>query len=197
MSYPQNNGQSPMGQQGGGMMPPPPMGQQGGGMMPPPPMGQQGGGMMPPPPMGQQGGGMMPPPPMGQQDPIVPIGSFGRDRGFKTTIKIPSHNLKFDENYFLQLLAGSISLSKDEKKRIIESIPKLSQYQIDELIKIFEEEKRKFSELDVKHKEQLRALEAKHAAEWEALEMEQEQNSAQGEETAAVDDIRKSLGIDE
>jgi len=149
------------------------------------------------PPQGMPGGFMPPPPPppVIEEAPVVPIGSFGRDDAFQTKMRIPAHSLQFNENRFLQLLAGSISLSKDEKKRIIESVPKLSQYQIDELIKIFEEEKRKFSELDVKHKEQLRALEAKHAAEWEALEMEQEQNAQQGAEDQAAEDIRKSLGL--
>ncbi|MBT4937305.1 hypothetical protein HON22_05295 [Candidatus Peregrinibacteria bacterium] len=200
MNDPQN--QDPNAATGGqntGMPPPPPgqgtqgMGNPSGGAMNPPVPGQQmpyqqhpGAGMPPPPP----GQGVQAPPP-----PVVPIGSFGRDDAFSTTIVLPKHNLQFDEQYFLKLLAGSISLSKDEKKRIIESIPKLSQYQIDELIKIFEEEKRKFSELDTKHKEQLGALETKHSSEWEALEMEYQQNSQQGEEDTAAADIRKSLGL--
>ena len=163
------------------------------------------GGGMPPPPPGQgnpMAGGGMPPPPPGQMPveaapPVVPIGSFGRDDGFSTTIVLPKHELKFDENNFLKLLAGSISLSKEEKKRIIDTVSKLSQYQIDELVKIFEEEQRKFSELDTKHKEQLQVLEQKHAAEWSALELEYQQSQAQGEEDSAADDIRKSLGLEE
>jgi len=178
MTPPSGMGQS-------GMTPPPGMGQA--GMTPPLGMGQS--GMTPPPGMGQPG---MPP---GQQQPVTPIGSFGINGSFQSKIQIPKHELKFDEQYFLKLLAGSISLSKDEKKRIIESIPKLSQYQIDELIKIFEEEKRKFSQLDVKHKEQLRALEKKSASEWDSLEMAQEQGDVEDKENAAADDIRKSLGI--
>lgn len=126
---------------------------------------------------------------------INPIGNFGRSNDFHSSIQIPAHQLSFDEQHFLRLLAGSISLSRVEKKRIIESIPKLSQYQIDELINIFEEEKKKFAALDVKHQEQLKALEAKHSQEWEALEMEYEQGEQQEEESAAVEDIKKSLGI--
>lgn len=127
--------------------------------------------------------------------PVVPIGNFGKDDKFQSNLKIPAHNLNFDEAYFLRLLAGSISLTKDEKKRIIQAIPKLTQYQIDELIKILEEEKRKFSELDVKHKEQLQQLEAKHAREWEELEMGEEQTEKAEEDQAQADDIRKSLGL--
>ncbi len=113
-------------------------------------------------------------PPMPPQPEVVtePIGSFGVSKEFKTRIKIPTHALKFNENQFLKLMAGSISLSKDEKKRIIEAVPRLTQFQVDELIRILTEEKDKFSALDVKHKEQLRGLEGKHAQEWDDLETE-------------------------
>ena len=129
------------------------------------------------------------------QKPVVPIGSFGKNNHFATKVKIPAHNLNFDEIYFLRLLAGSISLTKDEKKRIILSIPKLSQFQIDELIKILDEEKRKFSELDIKHKDQLKKLEDKHAQEWEQLEMNEEQEEKAEIDESQADDIRKSLGL--
>ena len=130
-----------------------------------------------------------------EQKPVVPIGNFGKDNSFAAKVKIPGNALNFDEEYFLRLLAGSISLTKDEKKRIIQAIPKLSQFQIDELIKILEEEKRKFSELDVKHKEQLQKLEQKHAQEWDQLEMDEEQDEKAGEDESEADDIRKSLGL--
>ncbi|PCI24810.1 hypothetical protein COB57_03510 [Candidatus Peregrinibacteria bacterium] len=130
-----------------------------------------------------------------EETPIVPIGNFGKKSGFTTTITLPTHSLDFDENLFLTLLAGSISLNRAEKKQIIMSLPKLSQFQIDELIKIFQEEKRKFSELDVKHKEQLKKLENKHSAEWESIEMEMQQTQVSDEENTEADDIRKSLGI--
>lgn len=129
------------------------------------------------------------------EQPIKPIGSFGRDGNFTTRIKIPTHSLNFDEKNFLRLLAGSISLTKDEKKRIILAVPKLTQFQIDELIKILEEEKRKFSELDVKHEEQLRKLEEKHIQEWEQLELEEEKVEKASEDQSQADDIRKSLGL--
>jgi hypothetical protein len=55
----------------------------------------------------------------------------GDDHSFIKTIPIPPHPAtQFDEKKFLELLAGSISLTKTEKQRIISSIPKLSQYQI-------------------------------------------------------------------
>ena len=61
---------------------------------------------------------------------------------FKTTIVIPPHSISFDENKFLNLLAGSISLTKDEKKKIIDSIPKLRQDQVDELMRILKKKEK-------------------------------------------------------
>ncbi|MBD3270333.1 hypothetical protein GF376_02305 [Candidatus Peregrinibacteria bacterium] len=110
-------------------------------------------------------------------------------------VQIPENNLNFDEQYFLRLLAGSISLSKDEKKRIIESIPKLKQEQIDELIKIFEEEKFKFSQLSKKHVPQLEKLAKQHYQDWIDLETEVVQTEKKREDEDKADEIRKSLGL--
>jgi len=149
----------------------------------------------PPPGYGYPPAGYPPPPPMEEQV-TTPIGSFGRDeKTFKTTIKIPAHSLTFDENKFLRLLAGSISLTKDEKRRIIEAVPRLSQYQIDELIKILDEEKNKFSALDVKHKEQLNSLQKKHADDWGDLELEMAAPEKQQAEDDQAKKLRESLGL--
>jgi len=111
------------------------------------------------------------------------------------TYKIPAHSLQFDEQIFLHLLAGSISLSKDEKKRIIESVPKLRQTQVDELMRIFEEERRKFAELSTKHVDQLKKLEQQHFAEWQDLEVEQKASERKNQDQAQADEIRKKLGL--
>ncbi len=116
-------------------------------------------------------------------------------KDFKTTIKVPAHNLNFDENYFIKLLAGSISLTKDEKKRIVDSIPKLRQEQVDELVKILEEEKAKFIELSPKHAAQLKKLEDEHKQDWKDIELMYEQESRSKEDQGQVDDIKKQLGI--
>ncbi|MBF0378420.1 MAG: SUMF1/EgtB/PvdO family nonheme iron enzyme [Desulfamplus sp.] len=72
---------------------------------------------------------------------------------------IPSHlNTAFDEEEFLTYLEGSISLIVAEKQRIVNSIPDLSQFQIDELLKILYEERRKFMGLDKVHEPQLNAI---------------------------------------
>lgn len=53
----------------------------------------------------------------------------------------------FDEKAFIDLLEHSLSLSTFEKKRVIDAIPTLSQFQIDELIKVFEDERVEFRKL--------------------------------------------------
>ena len=111
-------------------------------------------------------------------------------------IAVPAHpDTQFDEQQFLFFLRGSISLTRDEKWRIIKAIPKLSQFQVDELQKILEEEKRKFSELSPKHLSQLMKLEQKHAEDWRDLQSVSVQEGAKQQEQAAADDIRKQLGL--
>lgn len=110
-------------------------------------------------------------------------------------VKCPPHDLKFDENYFLKMLAGSISLTKEEKRKIIESVSKLSQFQVDELIKILDEERKKFRELDEKHLDQLMHLEQKHLKDWEDLEMLWKSKGQKEEESNQADEIRKQLGL--
>lgn len=143
---------------------------------------------MPPPPMWAWG-------PPQDEGPVVPIWEFWRDPTFKSNIKLPEHSTKVDEQLFLRLLSWSISLTIDEKKKIIENFWSLSQFQVDELIKIFEEERSKFSALDVKHREQLRALERQHAISWDAYEWESQQKVQSNVEDAQAEDIRKSLGL--
>ena len=103
--------------------------------------------------------------------------------------------MQFDEQYFLHLLAGSISLTRDEKVRIVDSIPKLKQSQVDELIRIFEEERKKFAELPAKHAEQLKKLEAQHYSDWMDIELKQKQSGKKSEDEAKAEAIRKQLGL--
>ncbi len=113
----------------------------------------------------------------------------------KLTVTVPAHTLKFDEEYFIRLLAGSISLSKDEKKKIIESIPKLKQSQVDELIRIFEEEKQKFAALSKKHVPQLEKLAQQHFDEWMDLENDFQLSTKKQADQGKADEIRKNLGL--
>lgn len=180
---------------------------------PPPPPAQQGAGgaqgddpAAPPQDMGPP-----PPPPgtvatkeMGYDDEDLRVlGEVGDYRfGSETStlnnhnVVIPDHpNTSFDEQQFLTLLRGSISLTRDEKWRIIQAVPKLSQFQVDELQKILEEERRKFSELSPKHLLQLMKLEKRHAQDWRDLQGITEQQSVKQEDQAQADEIRKQLGL--
>ena len=193
------------GQMGGGMpTPPPSMGGQwpmGGGMpTPPPTMGNQGqmGGMpTPPPTMGGQWpmGGGMPTPPRQEEDKTPANFQLGKLFTNRLNVPVGEHILNFDEQRFINLLAGSISLSKAEKKRIIDSIPKLKQEQIDELIRIFEEERFKFSQLSKKHVPQLEKLAIQHHADWVSLEDDYNHANVQKEDDAKAAEIRKNLGL--
>lgn len=186
--------------------PPPPPPQQGAGAQGAQ-AGQQGGGPPPPPPDTGP-----PPPPVGVQatkemgyddEDIKILGQVGNYRFGSISVTltndkvaVPGHpETKFDEQLFLTLLRGSISLTRDEKWRIIQAIPKLSQFQIDELQKILEEEKRKFSELSPKHLLQLQRLEQKHSEDWKDLQSIVVQQGARQEEQNQAEAIRKQLGL--
>ncbi len=107
---------------------------------------------------------------------------------------IPPHpNTTFDEKYFLTLLEGSISLNLEEKQRVIDAIPRLSIEQINELIKIFEEEKIKFAELEEKYGDDVAKLKAEREKEFEVAENKKEEMSASEDEAAEAEALRKQL----
>ena len=127
---------------------------------------------------------------------VANAGNQQQIQDFIAGVTIPPHpNTKFDEKNFVELLAGSISLTMTEKKRIIEAIPQLSQFQIDELMKIFEEEKAKFSELEKKHAEQVKELEKQHKGTPEDQKAKAEEEAAKKKEEEEAEDIKKSLGL--
>lgn len=127
---------------------------------------------------------------------IANAGNQQQQQQFIASVKIPAHpNTTFNEQEFVQLLAGSISLTVNEKYRIVQAIPQLSQFQIDELMKIFREEQQKFAELEKKHAEQVAELEKQHAGNPEELQAKAEEDRRAQEEQAKADAIRKNLGL--
>ena len=74
-------------------------------------------------------------------------------------------------------------MDKDQKAGLITAIGKLSQQQVDELIRILKEERQKFSDVarDPSQKAQLRPLEAKAASAWATLEAEMGGTGPEGE----------------
>ncbi len=111
-------------------------------------------------------------------------------------ITIPAHpETTFDEQLFLMLLRGSISLTRDEKWRILQAVPRLSQFQVDELQKILDEERKKFGELSPKHLLQLQKLEVRHVEDWRDLQGVSQQQAVQQQDQSEADAIRKQLGL--
>jgi len=73
-------------------------------------------------------------------------------------IKLHLPIVEVNEVEFLDLLKNSLSLSFSEKKRVIDAVPTLSQFQFDELKKVFVEERAKFRELATEHPEDIKKL---------------------------------------
>ena len=105
----------------------------------------------------------------------------------------------FDEKVFMDLLEHSLSLSTFEKKRVVDAIPTLSQFQIDELIKVFEDERVEFRKLMPTEGNIIKWLVIKAQNEWEQLKdvyiEEDKSNSKAQEDAQKVEEMRKSLGL--
>ena len=110
-----------------------------------------------------------------------------------------SDEVEFDIENFLDLLKFSLSLNTMEKKRVIDAVPTLSQFQIDELTKVFTEEREKFKELAKEHPEDIKKLVAKQQSEWIELgdlyKSEEENKSIEDENQEKIDDIKAGLGL--
>ena len=76
---------------------------------------------------------------------------------------------EFTEVHFIDLLEQSLSLSVAEKKRVVDAIPTLSQFQVDELHKVFEDEREEFKKLLAKEGEVIRDLVIKAKEGWDQL----------------------------
>jgi methyl coenzyme M reductase alpha subunit len=81
-------------------------------------------------------------------------------------IKKHLEDVNVEEEKFLDLLKHSLSLNTMEKKRVVDAVPTLSQFQFDELTKVFTEEREKFRELAKEHPEDIKKLLKKQQSEW-------------------------------
>lgn len=81
-----------------------------------------------------------------------------KELGSFAGIRLPENRLQIDEEAFLRLLAGCVSLMKTEKRKIIEAIPRMSQCQVDELMALMAAEL-----------EEIRRREARRGEEWERV----------------------------
>lgn len=114
-------------------------------------------------------------------------------------LDLHAEEVTVDTTEFLDLLKHSLSLNTMEKKRVIDAAATLSQFQFDELTKVFVEEREKFRELAKEHPEDIKKLLVKQQNEWNELgeiyEREQEQKAQQSEEADKIDDIKAGLGL--
>ncbi len=105
----------------------------------------------------------------------------------------------FSEDNFMDLLEHSLSLSTFEKKRVIDAIPTLSQFQIDELVKVFEDERVEFRKLMPTEWEIIKWLVVKAQNEWEQLKdiyaEEEKANAKANEDSVKAEELKKSLGL--
>jgi len=110
-----------------------------------------------------------------------------------------SKNVKVDEKDFVDLLKHSLSLNTMEKKRVIDAVPTLSQFQFDELSKVFTEEREKFKKLAKEHPGDIKKLVVKQQREWlelwELFFSAKENNAIEEENKNKIDDIKAWLGL--
>ena len=141
-----------------------------------------------------QGGQPLPvsPQPQIPQDPNARVGQL-KTRGGHIFVIPPHPNTTFDEEHFLTLLEGSISLTMEEKQRVIDAIPQLRIEQINELISIFEEEKQKFSELESEFADDVQRLKQEREKEIEVTQVKKEEESEDEDAKAEAEALRRSL----
>ena len=110
-----------------------------------------------------------------------------------------SESVSVNPEEFSDLLKHSLSLNTMEKKRVVDAVPTLSQFQFDELTKVFVEERVKFKELAKQHPEDIKKLLAKQQSEWLQLgdlyRSEAVNKGKQDEDKKKEEEIKKSLGL--
>ncbi len=87
----------------------------------------------------------------------------------KESVAFSSH-VFVDEVLFFALLKCSLSLSVAEKSRVLRSLPVLSQFQVDELIRVFISERKEFVELIETEGSIIEGLIVKALTEWQTIE---------------------------
>ncbi|MCP4153580.1 MAG: ParA family protein, partial [bacterium] len=99
----------------------------------------------------------------------IPWNALCPKKSWKELISQPPKEIEFDFQVFFSLLASSISLSMDEKTKMIKTLHQLSQVQLTELLQIFQEERNNFLGYPANNWLQLVELLGKHQGEWLAL----------------------------
>jgi len=114
-------------------------------------------------------------------------------------LKWHSQKVIVNPKEFLDLLRHSLSLNTMEKKRVVDAVPTLSQFQWDELTKVFTEERVKFRDLAKEHPDDIKKLLKKQQSEWLQLgdlyKSELKNKEKQKWEQSKIDDIKAQLGL--
>jgi len=114
-------------------------------------------------------------------------------------LNLHSESVEVDTVDFCDLLKHSLSLNTMEKKRVVDAAPTLSQFQFDELKKVFVEERDKFRELAKEHPDDIKKLLIKQQTEWIQLgdlyKIERESKKQQNEDQGKIDDLKAGLGL--
>lgn len=114
-------------------------------------------------------------------------------------LELHSDMVQVNTQEFLDLLKHSLSLNTMEKKRVIDAVPTLSQFQFDELAKVFTEEREKFRELAKDHPDDIKKLLVKQQTEWLQLgdlyQSELANKDKELEDRRKEEEIKKSLGL--
>lgn len=104
-----------------------------------------------------------------------------------------------DKEFFLDLLKHSLSLNVAEKQRVIDSVPTLTQFQFDELTKVFLEERQKFRDLAKEHSDDIKKLVEKQKNEWielwELYVIAYKSEQMAKDDQAKIDDIKSQLWL--
>lgn len=104
-----------------------------------------------------------------------------------------------DKEFFLDLLKHSLSLNVTEKQRVIDSVPTLTQFQFDELTKVFLEERQKFRDLAKEHTDDIKKLVEKQKNEWielwELYVIADKSEQMTKDDQAKIDDIKSQLWL--
>lgn len=129
----------------------------------------------------------------------TPISEAEVDALINSLLVLHSELVQVDVQNFHDLLKHSLSLNTMEKKRVIDAVPTLSQFQFDELAKVFTEEREKFRELAKDHPEDIKKLLIKQQTEWVQLgdlyQAELANRDKQAEDKKKEEEIKKSLGL--
>ena len=104
-----------------------------------------------------------------------------------------------DKEFFLDLLKHSLSLNVTEKQRVIDSVPTLTQFQFDELTKVYLEERQKFRDLAKEHTDDIKKLVEKQKNEWielwELYVIADKSEQMAKDDQAKIDDIKSQLWL--